>query len=205
MSTTNNETPTVLGWGFFLPGHDAETAGHDGPKYPEKDIWVVWTLAAIYVSPIANSLTALFGPRAKRSDEIVVGVDAAPPPCAGAAGAAASAGSFVVHACSTPASTNPTRRASKIRRRQQSRSVHRRRAPRSSIANARSSIDTRPRARRTPRCSCRCGAVVRSSCARPVFDFHLGLRPNELAGVHEGAVLPASQGNSVFAITPADR
>jgi hypothetical protein len=27
-----------------------------------------------------------------------------------------------------------------------------------------------------------------------VNDFHLGLRPNELAGVHEGAVRPASQG-----------
>jgi hypothetical protein len=29
-----------------------------------------------------------------------------------------------------------------------------------------------------------------------VHDFHLGLLPNELAGVHEGAVPPSSQGNS---------
>ena len=27
-------------------------------------------------------------------------------------------------------------------------------------------------------------------------DFHFGLLPNELAGVHEGAVPPSSQGNS---------
>lgn len=26
-----------------------------------------------------------------------------------------------------------------------------------------------------------------------VYDVHLGLRPNELAGVHEGAVRPTSQ------------
>ena len=29
-----------------------------------------------------------------------------------------------------------------------------------------------------------------------VSNFHLGLLPNALAGVHEGAVAPASQGNS---------
>ena len=29
-----------------------------------------------------------------------------------------------------------------------------------------------------------------------VHDFHLGPPPNDLAGVHEGAVPPSSQGNS---------